>query len=852
MAKLSPAMQQYATIKSDYPDLLLFYQMGDFYELFYSDAEKAARILDLTLTSRSQAQAKPIPMAGVPVHSADSYIAKLIKQGESVIICDQIGDPKASKGIVDRKIVRIITPGTLTEESLLQAKTDNFLMAIYQIDSVYGIASLDLSAAFFNLQEVTSLNEVNDEIERIKPAEIITSDDQNFSFSSNPYPAWHFELDSCKKNLCEQMQTRDLSGFGCNDLSSALCAAGALLNYAKETQQGAIPHLNRISVETKGDYLQIDANSRLCLEIDYSMTGHNENTLFAVFDHVSCAMGGRCLKRWFNQPLKNQKQIIARQDAIENLIKNEQFNSFRAIFEQLSDIERITSRIAMQRTKPRDLVGLRTSLKLIPETKSLLNQMNDGLLKDLNDHLVEQSESVDFLERAIVDNPPTSIREGGVIKQGYDDELDKLRTLSKNADQYMIDLEQREKVRTKISSLRISYNRIHGFFIEVPRAQAIEMPADYQRTQTLKNNERFTIPELKEYEARVLTAQEQALLLEKKLYQELLEKLSLKIKDFYICARSLAQLDALANLAYCATTYHHTRPTIGDDERIDIKGGKHPVIEKISEEPFIPNDLLLNSDNKVLLITGPNMGGKSTYMRQTAIITLLAHIGAWVPAQSAYIGRVDRIFTRIGASDDISSGRSTFMIEMTEVANILNNANRYSLVLLDEIGRGTSTFDGLSLAWACGARIACKNLSYTLFATHYFELTALPNYFSTVKNVHLNAVESNNTIAFMYKVKQGATNKSYGIQVAKLAGVPADTLQIAKQKLSELEQASVNADDSDKNQLNLLANNINDDNATESNLPSKLESALQQLNPEELTPKQALDELYILKSLLEK
>lgn len=850
MSKPTPAMRQYMTLKSDYPDLMLFYQMGDFYELFYADAEKASQLLDLTLTSRGQTGSKPIPMAGIPVHAADSYIAKLIRNGESVVICDQVGDPQTSKGLVERQITRIVTPGTLTEETLLQAKNDNFLMAIFRQHDThcYGLAALELSAGIFSLRQCDNDSEVMDEVQRLQPAEVLISEEQEgtLPLDGHTYPAWHFDLDTCRRKLCEQMRTHDLTGFGCERMDIAISAAGALLSYVKETQRSAVPHLQKLTVESSTDYLEIDAVSRVCLEIDQSISGHNKHTLLTIYDCTSSAMGGRCLRRWFNRPLKDHARIIARQDAIAWLIDKADYESLRESLDAIADIERITSRIAMSHARPRDLVGMRESLRLLPQIKSILKTSPSELIKVLDQSISEQSGLLALLDKAVVDTPPATIRDGKVLKTGYDEQLDELRSMNDSANRYLLELEQREQRRSGIKSLKLSYSRVHGFYIEVSRASAQKVPDDYLRTQTLKNVERFTIAELKDYESKVITAQERALAREKILYQKLLEGFTPYLQELYACARALATLDVIATLAHCAKLYSHNRPQFTERPTIEITSGRHPIIENISDRPFVPNDLTLSDKNRMHIITGPNMGGKSTYMRQTALIVLLAHVGAWVPAKAACIGPVDRIFTRIGASDDIASGRSTFMVEMTEVANILNNASDKSLVLLDEIGRGTSTFDGLSLAWACAAHIAENNRSYALFATHYFELTGLPAQFPTIRNVHIDVTEHKEKIIFLYKVKPGPASKSYGLQVARLAGVPEGVIAQAQNKLHSLE--SMPADGTHQLGLGFKA----DAKPALPQTDSGLRQVLEQMDPDHLTPKEALEQLYILKSKLKR
>ncbi len=793
----TPMMQQYLRIKSDFPDTLLFYRMGDFYELFFEDAKKAARLLDITLTARGTSAGNPIPMAGVPFHSAESYIAKLIRNGLSVAICEQIGDPKNSVGPVERQVVRILTPGTVSDAAFLEERSDNFLAAIYLQKNRYGIATLDISSGRFNLLEIEGHEALLSELERIQPAEILVSDDATFSLSHERIrrrAPWEFEFESSVRLLTQQMQTFDLAAFQCLDLSVALCAAGSLLQYVKETQRASLPHIRAIHVERREEAIILDAATRKNLELITNFSGKNENTLASVFDCTSTAMGSRLLKRWMNRPLRNHEIIRARQKVIHALLQDRFYRLIQTHLNEISDLERILARVALKTARPRDLIQLRETLNQFPALqKNLSSKNNIALLDQLRANINEFPDLFLLLQKAIVENPPVTIRDGGVIAEGYDAALDELLSLSEHAGNYLLELEEREKNRTGFSTLKVGYNRVHGYFIEISRLQAERAPADYIRRQTLKNAERFITPELKAFEDKALTAREKALAREKELYEILLDKILEYLIPLQTSAEAIAELDVLTNFSERADTLNLICPELISQSGIEIVGGRHPVVESVSTQPFVANDVVLKDPQRMLIITGPNMGGKSTYMRQTALIVLLAAMGSFVPAVSARIGSIDRIFTRIGAADDLASGRSTFMVEMTETANILHNATENSLVLMDEIGRGTSTFDGLSLAFACAEYLAREKKCFTLFATHYFELTALEQEISSVKNIHFDATEQNEKIIFLHRVKEGAASQSYGIQVAQLAGVPRAVIQLAKKKLKQLEQQSVPA-----------------------------------------------------------
>jgi DNA mismatch repair protein MutS len=843
----TPMMQQYMRIKAEHPDYLLFYRMGDFYELFFDDAHKAAELLDITLTARGSSAGSPIPMAGVPYHAADSYLARLIKIGESVAICEQIGDPATSKGPVERQVVRVLTPGTLTEESLLDSRNENLLTSVYQSKGRYGLSSAELSSGRFTVSEHDSLIEVQAELARLQSAEILLDEHELDNFSEfdkkiKLMPQWHFDLELAKRRLCEHFNTTDLNGFGCENLDLGITAAGCLLNYAKETHRMALPHLRKLTVEQSEDSIRLDPQSRRNLELEQNLSGGREYTVLSVLDKTATPMGARLLRRWLLRPIRDRYSLRQRQSAIQLLIDQQLLDDGQQQLKKLGDIERTLTRLALKTARPRDFMQLRNTLATLPDIHQLLCVFNEGRLQQLDRELGKFPELFELLKQALVDEPPVLIRDGGVIAAGYSDELDELRNIHDSANQFLVELEQRERERTGISTLKVGYNRVHGYYIEFSRAHNIELPTEYVRRQTLKNAERFITPELKKFEDQVLSANEHALALEKRLYEELFEKVEPDLPALEVSASALAELDVLVNLAERAETLDYVAPELSDRDGIIIEAGRHPVVESVSESHFCANDLQMTDQQRMLVVTGPNMGGKSTYMRQVALIVLMAHIGSFVPANKAVIGPVDQIFTRIGASDDLASGRSTFMVEMNEAANILNNATRHSLVLMDEIGRGTSTFDGLALAWSCAEKLVRDIAAYTLFATHYFELTQLPEIYDKAKNVHLDAVEHGDKIVFLHQVKEGAANQSYGLQVAQLAGVPDDVIKAAKQKLVQLEANRYQSAEQQSSKQTDLFNQPSG--------PSLVEQYLTKLDPNELSPKQALEELYHLTSLL--
>ena len=848
----TPMMRQYLGIKAEYPDMLLFYRMGDFYELFFDDAKRAAKLLDITLTSRGKSGGNAIPMAGVPYHAVEGYLAKLVRKGESVAICEQIGDPATSKGPVERQVTRIVTPGTLTDEALLAETRDNLVAAVFADADGAGVAWLDLAGGRYLLTDVPDIEAVLGEVERLSPAELIIDEnliDANQQLADaiderirvTRRPPWHFELDSATRLLCAQFGTRDLSGFGCDGFERGIAAAGALLQYVTDTQKTELPHLQSISVERREDAVIMDGPTRRNLEIHESLSGHHQHTLAGVMDHCQSPMGSRLLRRWLQRPLRDSTVLRGRYQAIESLSGNRAVSGLQTSINGVGDVERILSRIALRSARPRDLRQLSEALSRLPALRQQIASLESPLLADLYEQISEHRRQFDLLDKAIIDSPPMLIRDGGVIADSYDRELDDLRAIAANADQYLLDLEQREKERTGIATLKLGYNRVHGYYIEISKGQADKAPVEYVRRQTLKGAERYITPELKEFEDKVLGARERALAREKLLYEGILDQLNEELAALQQSAFAVAELDVLACFAERAATLNLSKPEIAATPCIEIQGGRHLVVEQVIDTPFVANDLALDATQRLLVITGPNMGGKSTYMRQTALIAILAHIGSFVPAEKLRIGPIDRIFTRIGASDDLAGGRSTFMVEMTETATILHNATEQSLVLMDEIGRGTSTFDGLSLAWAAAHYMGGIANAFTLFATHYFELTALSDELPSCQNVHLDATEHKGELVFLHSVKPGPANQSYGLQVAALAGVPKAVIRRARNYLETLESMQSAHADSPQGQLALTMASPNTE-------PDALRELLDSVDPDTLSPREALELLYRLKS----
>jgi len=858
-------MQQYLGIKADYPSTLLFYRMGDFYELFFDDAKRASKLLDITLTHRGKAAGEPIPMAGVPYHAVDNYLARLLNIGESIAICEQIGDPATSKGPVERKVMRVVTPGTVTDEALLQNPHENLLLSLLQEDDVSGLAVLDMASGRFSVTEVADDEALYSELERLRPAEVVYPETQLIAEDLKHYGRWTsisengFKKRSSTQSLCTQFNLEQISDLNIPQLELGKRAAGALLNYIHETQRGHVPHIQLLQTEHQSDYLVLDAATQRNLELESNHQVNNQHSLCGVMDHTVTPMGSRLLRRWLKRPLRDKAIIYQRQQNVHSFVTEYRYEAIQAVLTDISDVERILTRVALRSARPRDLTRLRFALMQLPKINELLDSLSEQALQSLKHQLQPFPEISALLSSAIIDEPPMLIRDGGVIASGYNHELDKLRTIRDNINDVLSEMESKERKRSGIATLKIGYNKVHGFFIEVSRAQAKNVPENYQRRQTLKATERYITPELKKLEDKVLSAAERALAKEKTLYADVLEQLNEHLQPLQLCAMAIAELDALTNLAERADSLNLRPAELVDEDIIEISEGRHLVIEHNLEQAFTPNDIQLDKKQRVLIITGPNMGGKSTYMRQTALIVLLAYTGSFVPAASACIGPIDRIFTRIGAADDISRGRSTFMVEMTETANILQNASQHSLVLLDEIGRGTSTFDGLSLAWACAMELADSIQAFTLFATHYFELTQMADLQENIHNVHFDAIETGAKtgakILFQHQVKAGAVNDSYGLQVAALAGVPKHVIEQAQIKLHQLE--------TDQNPI--LGNNTlkspQSSPADQKSTPSRpnktnavvhdpLKDELSTLNLDEMTPKDALALLYKLKSRL--
>lgn len=849
----TPMMQQYLALKAEVPDVLLFYRMGDFYELFYDDARRAAHLLDIALTSRGQSAGAPIAMAGVPVATLESYLAKLVRLGESVAICEQVGEPGKTKGPVERRIVRIVTPGTVTDEGLLDERRSTLLAAVCGQGSAFGLAWLELSSGRFTTLQTDSLAAIEAELARLKPAELLVPEGGAVEHlpGATRRPPWHFEFSVARRLLTQQFGVRDLAGFGCEELPAAVTAAGGLLDYVQATQRAALPHVTGLLTESREDALLIDAATRRNLELDQSLVGREAATLAGLLDRTATSMGGRELRRWLGRPLRETDTLRQRLHAVETLIASGRAPELAEALAGIGDLERILARVALRSARPRDLSQLRASLGRLPTVHTLVAAHDSPLLAAALADLTGHGALLDHLVAALVESPPHLLRDGGVIAPGFDGELDDLRRLSTDIDSYLLELEARERARTGLASLKLAYNRVSGFYIELNRRDAENAPADYVRRQTVKNAERFLTAELKSFEDRVLGARERSLAREKSLYDGLLDTIGASLGALQATARALALVDVLGTFARRAVDLRWTAPQFVDTPSLSIRAGRHPVVESLLEGPFVPNDLELDERRRMLVITGPNMGGKSTYMRQTALIVILARIGSYVPADQALLGPIDRIYTRIGAADDLAGGRSTFMVEMTETANILNNATAESLVLMDEIGRGTSTFDGLSLAWAAAEHMARRTRSFTLFATHYFELTSLADTWPNVMNAHLDATEHGEGLVFLHAVRQGPASRSYGLQVARLAGVPRDVIAAARRYLTELESRSAaQMPPSPQAELSFApAAPVATPPPADDPAALAVLSEIAALDPDSLTPREALDALYRLRSL---
>ena len=845
----TPMMRQYLEIKSLHPDTLVFYRMGEFYELFYADAEKASRLLDITLTTRGQSAGKPIPMAGVPAHSVDQYLARLIRQREAVAICEQVGVPDKSKGPVDRKVVRVITPGTLTDENLLDERLENSIAAVYVDGSKCGLAVLEVSSGRFYACDLPDTTEVANELERTAPSELLYPEEadpelypQIKSISSRKIPAWYYDLNRASQRLCEVFGTHDLKSFGCSDYPTATSAAGALVQYVQDVHENALVHIDGLKIENYANHVQLDASTRRNLEIERSH-GAGGQSLLHLFDRCATSMGSRQLRRWITRPTKDRNELNIRNDSVAELLDHRTTEIFDRL-RQVGDLERILSRVAIGSARPFDLVRLRQGYRALPELVDRLKNYKSDRLIQITRLAGPEPKILGLLDRAIEDEPAAQLRDGGVIRSGFDPDLDELRELQSSSTVRLLEFEKREQDNSTIRGLKVKFNRVHGYYIEIPRSQADDAPTHYHRRQTLKNVERYSTDELKSFEDRLLSAKEKGLARERLLYDRVLAQLQPTISRLQRGAQALAELDVLDTFARRAEELRLCRPQLTCDPVLHIKAGRHPVVEHNQHDPFIANDLDLDSHNRMLMITGPNMGGKSTYMRQTALIVLLAHTGSFVPADEAIIGPVGQIFTRIGASDDLAGGRSTFMVEMTEMAYILRNASRDSLVLVDEIGRGTSTFDGLALAWSCALDLAERIQSFSLFSTHYFELTSLPESSPKMGNVHLDAIEHDGEVVFLYEVKPGPANQSYGLQVARLAGIPESILADAKDRLSNLEQGHLQHISNSTDQLAIFSD-------PDSEPLGRLRQYLEGIDPDSISPRDALDRLYELRQLLQ-
>ena len=848
----TPMMRQYLTIKADYQDSIVFYRMGDFYELFFDDAVKASQLLDITLTKRGTSAGQPIPMAGVPFHSVDPYLVKLVKAGYNVAICEQVGDPATSKGPVERKVVRVLTPGTLSDESHLEADRQNLLACVYasKDKSQFSIAYLEVASGQISVNLLTSFEHLKDEIARSKPVELLCSEEQREYFGNlsnglhiQTVPGWYFNKDNATQQITNAFEIRDLTAFDIQDKPLLVQAAGCLIQHASNIYLQDMPHLQNICVMTQTPHLHIDAVTRQHLEIDVNLSGSPKSTLLNLLNSCQTSMGTRLLRSWLNSPIRDYHELALRHQAVKSVIDSQCMEDARMQLKSIGDIERILTRIALKTAKPKDLVRLKDSLVKLPEYLFSMHRAANGSdkIERLMTAMGPFPDIADLLIRSIQDEPPQHIRDGGVIAFGFDEQLDEYRLLSKDSSDVLLALEQREKEQTGIKTLKVQYNKVHGYYIEVSKAQSEQVPEHYQRRQTLKNAERFITPELKTYEEKVLSAKEKSLTREKWLYEEVLNTLIPHIAVLQKCSAALAESDVLLAFAERAVSLDLVCPEFTNKKEIVLNAGRHPIVEQsIGKQKFIANDLSLNDDDSMLLITGPNMGGKSTYMRQVAVITLLAHTGCYVPVKSAKIGKVDRIFTRIGASDDLAGGRSTFMVEMEEMAKILRNATEYSLVLVDEIGRGTSTYDGLSLAWACAEELVQRRC-YTLFSTHYFELTMVANDMSSCVNVHLDAIEHNHDIVFLYKVKKGPASQSYGVQVAKLAGIPQKVLENARKRLAGLESATMPIGNPVEESIGQAEASSEIENLI------KLSQLLEGYDPDQMSPKDALEAIYNLK-----
>ncbi len=846
-------MTQYLGIKADYPDRLLFYRMGDFYELFFDDAKRAAQLLDITLTGRGESGGERIPMAGVPAHAVEPYLARLLKLGESIVICEQIGDPASARGPVERRVTRILTPGTVTDDALLSARSETLLAALCVERTGplrIGLAWLDAASGRCRGMTLRDETALAAQLARLRPAELLVPDDDAGGERGVPRvqrrPPWHFERKAAARRVHDYFGVASagalgIDGDGPND-GPLVAALGALLLYCEETHCGRPPHLQGFQLEHADEYIGLDPATRRHLELTIGPDGDERHTLVELMDTTATAMGGRLLRRWLGLPRRDHGELRLRAQAVDTLVGSTTLEALRARLKEICDVERIATRIALGSARPRELAQLRHTLGVLPALCATLAAFDSPRLRALRERCGEHGELYGLLQRALAESPPALLRDGGAIAPGYDAELDELRRMAADADSFLVELEQRERARVGIPTLKVGYNRVHGYYIELGRSRGDAAPADYIRRQTLKSVERYVTPELKTFETRILRAQEQTGLRERQLYEALLARLAERLRELQDAAGALAETDVLATFAERAETLQFQAPTFGDEPGLEIRQGRHPVVERIVDTPFVANDLVLDDSRRMLVITGPNMGGKSTYMRQTALIAILAHVGSFVPATQARFGPLDVIFSRIGASDQLSRGQSTFMVEMTETAAILRNATAASLVLIDEIGRGTSTFDGMSLAWAAAEHLARVNRSFTLFATHYFELTALAQELPAVANVRMDAVEHDERVVFLHTVREGPANQSFGLAVALLAGVPREVVARARARLTELSTRHANEAPQGQAALPLPPPPPTQDPAL---------ALLRASDPDVLSPRAALDLVYQLKRLLD-
>lgn len=840
----TPMMQQYLALKAQHADALLLYRMGDFYEVFFDDAERAARLLNITLTQRGMSAGQPIKMAGIPFHALDSYLAKLLASGLKVAICEQVGEA-SGRGPMQREITRVLSPGTLTDTGLLDGRSDAPLACVHVQRGKAGIAWLVLASGRFMLREV-NVSDIAATLERIAAAEVLCSREatsfipSTLNIATQVLEHWNFNEAAAQRSLCEHFAVPNLSAFDVESAPRALVAAAALLTYARSTQRSELSHVRNLIYDHDDHYIALDSASRRNLEICETLRGEREPTLLSLLDRCACLMGSRLLRRWLEQPNRVAAVAASRQASIGEILESGLQPQLHTAIAQISDIERIAARIALKTVRPRELAALRESLTALPAIAALARACTTPLLSRIGAALDAQPELLDLLRTQLHAEPAALVRDGGVIATGYDEELDALRALANDCSSFLLDLEQRERERTGIANLKVEYNRVHGFYIEVSKAAAHAVPDDYRRRQTLKHAERFITPELKTFEDQALSAQSRALARELQLYDDLINSLQPFVVSLQALAAALGELDVLQALAERAAMLNWRAPQFSAHGGIEIRGGRHPIVEA-QVESFIANDCVLDDAHRLMILTGPNMGGKSTFMRQVAVITLLAYCGSYVPATRCVLPPIDRVFTRIGAADDLAGGRSTFMVEMAEAAQIAHHATAQSLVLLDEIGRGTSTFDGLAIAHALARALLEKNRCYTLFATHYFELTRLAEEHSGAINMHLDAVEHRDALIFLHALEAGPANQSFGIKVAALAGMPKPIIEAAKKKLAELEQPPAVTP-----QMDLFAAP-----ASRADVElEKLRKELEALDPDSLTPRDALAALYQLKNLL--